>query len=994
MDNNLIKTFNEYYAKLNLEQKQAVDTIEGPVIVIAGAGTGKTQTIALRIAKILLETQVNPSNILCLTFTDSGVVAMRNRLISIIGATAYQIRLHTFHSFCNELVLGDPEVFGIHPASQPATTLEKTEIIRSCIDTLATSSKLKPWGEPYLYERDIFSQIQTLKREGVSANNFLELLTNHLTALEKLTSFYEYLKSIRATSKAEAGILEKWVEFSNIQSLLTNQIQRQFTLNQNGFFAKTADFKGALVEIFEDLQGQLPKLFELQKIYLNYQKKLIEISRYDYDDMILLVQKKFSENKNYLQTLQEQIQYILVDEYQDTNTAQNDIIYSLGGDVNKNIFAVGDDDQSIFRFQGASLENIYAFYKKYNPVVITLKHNYRSQPHVLTSAHSVINNNQNRIANLIESIDKTLTPSSGYDPSPINIIKCDTLEQEYFWISKKIRWLLQSKISPTEIAVLTRNNKQAEELSYFFKSENISFFLENGQDIFKSDYINQILHILITSCNPSDINTAKLYAILSTTKDIFEFTHEKIKSEQIKKIDKKLSWSQKDIASFHPHTAFLKILKRFNRFDTDYQRLAFLKTLSDEFLELSKTKTFSEILDIFSSQVKNNIGLNSSLPEEFKKDKVRIMTAHKSKGLEFQHVFIVGAQDKVWGNTRDLSKLRLPVGILPLTTGLNAGDQNEDDRRLFYVALTRAKHQIYISYVGTPSVFIAEIAPQVIENVVQDNTHLNALLAYFTPVSTISILPTYTDNLKNYLKNNYVLTATDINSYLHCPHCFYCEKILRLPTPRSKHVLYGTAIHNTLSQFYRQPGLTQSGLIEIFKSQLEAYKFPSQLDYQESLERGEAILNKFYYQLVSQHTQKVVVDYNFSKEHINFENIPITGKIDKISYIDNKIIITDFKTGNPDDYTKHLDYKRQLLFYYLLSTLSKRLNPKPTDIQIEYVEPSKKTDKFNVKIFEIKDDDLKYLQQEIKIIYDKIINLDFGYKGKDCKNTNKFHILK
>lgn len=988
--------FNQEYNKLNLQQKQAVDTIEGPVIVIAGAGTGKTQTISLRIAKILLETQINPSNILCLTFTESGVVAMKNRLLSIIGPTAYQVRIHTFHSFCNELVLSDPDKFGIHPASVPASSLEKSEIVRSAIDSLATSSPLKPWGETYYYERDIFSQIQTLKREGVDPDSFLNLLYDHQTSLKKLLPFYDYLKSIRATSKVEPEILNKWSSLSqNNSSIFATLLQRQFDLNQNGFFAKTSDFKTALVTIYEDLTSSLPKLFELHQIYVFYQAKLLELNRYDYDDMILLTQKRLSSDVYYRQTLQELTQYILVDEYQDTNNAQNNIIYSLAFGDQPNIFVVGDDDQSIFRFQGASLENIYAFYRKFSPAVITLKHNYRSQAHILTSADSLISKNQNRITNLIPNLDKSLVSASGYDPTPINIIKCDTLEQEYLWVSQSVRSLLSQKTLPSEIALLTRNNKQAAELSHFLQSQDINYFLENGQDILKDDYILQILHILLTVSSPTPVNISKLYAILAHIQDIFEYTHTKTKSKRLQRIDRKLTWSQKDIALYSPHTAFLKILRRFKKIDTDYKHLVFLKTLSDEFLELSSTRNFSQILDIFYSQIQKNIPLASSIPEEFKKDKVRVMTAHRSKGLEFEHVFILGVQDKTWGNTRDQNKLRLPPGILPLSSNsLNAGDQNEDERRLFYVALTRAKYQAYVSYTGIASVFVAEIAPEVTQNIVPTITHLTSLRSFFQPESTTTVDPNYRQNLADYLKNNYVLTATDINSYLRCPHCFYCEKILRLPTIKSKHVLYGTAIHNALSQYYKQDKISLDDLVSLYKNYLESYKFPNQLDYQESLEKGQKVLESYYPTLSSQIYDSVTVDYNFMRENLHLENVPITGNIDKITYIGKQTIITDFKTGNPDDYTRYPDYKRQLLFYYLLASLSKKFNPKPTNLQIEYTELSKKSGKYLIKEFDITDPELVALCQEIHFVYKKILDLDFGQIGASCKNLNGFHLIK
>lgn len=989
----LISNFQQEYQKLNLEQKQAVDTIEGPVIVIAGAGTGKTQTISLRIAKILLETQVNPENILALTYTESGVASMRQRLISLIGPTAFSLKLHTFHSFCNELVLIDPESFGLSPQSTSASDLERIDLIRQCIDLLPVNSRLKPWGDTYYYEKDIATAIQTLKREAFSPEKFQELIAAHQKSLDNLLPFYDYLKSLRASPKTETAFTNFWEKFSPPPSLLQSLLDQQFFLKQNGFFTTPGQFKSALTDIFEDLIAYLPKHRELQLIYTNYQKKMTEIFRYDYDDMISLVLNRLQNDNYYRQSLQEKYNYILVDEYQDTNSAQNEIIYKLCPKESPNIFVVGDDSQSIFRFQGAALENIYQFYKHFSPEVttITLKDNYRSQAHILAISQSLISKNTTRIENLIPTINKNLNAKSLFPKSPIKVVTIPSPVEEAYWIVEKIKNLLSTGVLPRDISIITRRNQDARDICQYLDNQNLPYFLESGQNILTDGYINSLFLVFKAILSPDKQNLTYLYALKAPTQDLFNFTHQGQESPALEKINKKIGFSQKDIARYHPHTAFLKILKRFHLFSQNYLNLVKLKTLSQEFQALSSNKSFSEIVNYLLILQQTGTELKSEVSEAFKSDKIRIMTAHKAKGQEFEHVFILSANDTIWGNTQDRNKIKLPPGILALgSNSLNAGDKNEDERRLFYVALTRAKKELFITSSATPSLFISEINPDLVEKINPEPQPLTALSQYFNFSIPSQLNQDFQTHLTRYLKENYLLTATDVNSYLRCPFCFYYEKIIKIPTQKSKHVLLGTAIHFALSRYYRNK-LDQAGLLQAFKSSLTPFKFPNNSEYEEALIKGEGILTDYFEKIKNQSFHRVQVEHNFRSENLTIQGVPVTGNIDKITYNADKITICDFKTGNPDDSSRRPDYERQLLFYYLLFQQSRRFLKKPNTLMIEYVEKSKYTHKFKDLIIPINSEKLEEVKTIIQSVYSDIISLKFQQLGSKCQDPHQFH---
>lgn len=1054
------------YQKLNTEQKLAVDTIEGPVMVIAGAGTGKTQTIALRIANILLKTQTPPQSILCLTFTETGTIAMRQRLLDIIGPVAYSIKIHTFHSFCNEVIKTNPESFIFAKDIDSLEELEKIEIVQNLIEKLKDGSVLKPWGDHFYYQRDIISGIQTLKRENITPNNLEKLISDQQEFLNKTVDIYSKLKSLKASKNLESEVLslvenlkEKSLEFASIFSLV-NYYQELF---KTGFYqvgvAKNpaVNFKNALIKFFENLAKDIPKQTELLGIYIDYQKELKKRGRYDFDDMILFVLNQFKDNKDLLATYQEKFQYILVDEYQDTNSAQNQIIHLLGSYFESpNLFVVGDDDQSIFRFQGAAIENIYDFYLQYKSHIklIVLKNNYRSHQLILDSSKSVIDNNKNRIANFIENLDKSLVSKNTFDPNPINLFSANSCLEENYFIANKIKSLLSSGIKAKEIAVLVRNNSDIVDLVETLNNMNIKYRLGFGENILEDIRIQQLIKLLKYVDNPSD-DTA-LFHILS-----FDFLQ--INSYDLLKL---LRFSYREHISLSELIAdkeklllikpglrkgtIIKLINFsvrmakavkwldnysldafYNKFIRKFGYLSHILSLNDFFivnhlnvfyselkrLSLTKNYTLSQFLFRLNLLIENKIPLSApELTSEYE-DAINIMTVHKSKGLEFEHVFLLKCIDKKWGNNAQYGGLRLPYGILKTELLRQAIDENEDERRLFYVALTRAKKQIYVTFScksdsgrdQIPSLFVSEIKPELIETICPDpNLEKQALLASMP----LDIKPFITDNqlekyLRWYLSHEYKFNVTHLNSYLRCPWCFYHKTILRIPAVKNKHSSLGTAIHNSLSFLFEKLKETKSliseeELLEAFNKYLYREHL-SHLEFSESLSRGQQILSGYYQNYKDTFNCDCLTDYDFSHDHVHLGDIPITGKIDKIEILDMNgngnpnVNVVDFKTGNPDTKSKELkedgEYFRQLVFYKILGDNNPNFKYNVVSGSIDFVQKSKLKNNYVKKEFKITDDQINSMKNLINEIYQKIINLEFNKIGEDCRDDQDLHSL-
>lgn len=379
------------------------------------------------------------------------------------------------------------------------------------------------------------------------------------------------------------------------------------------------------------------------------------------------------------------------------------------------------------------------------------------------------------------------------------------------------------------------------------------------------------------------------------------------------------------------------------------------------------------------------------------------MTAHRAKGLEFGHVFIIQVLDKKWGNNPDRSIIKLPPGIINTEISAELNDTNEEERRLFYVALTRAKSQIYLSFASKsnalrdqlPSIFLSEISPQLIEQITPSpSTQSQSLQTIFSATGPTSIksvsLKKY---LTEYFATEYVFNITHLNSYLHCPFCFYHTTILRLPQSKNKFSSFGTAIHAALSVAYQG----KNNIIDTFDRVLQNEQLPSN-DYHESLKKGHEVLTNYLNNYPIDTAVSRLTEHNFRSSHVHLDDIPITGKIDLINIIDNhKVEVVDFKTGNPDGKYKELsedgDYFRQLVFYKLLAGLDQSFKYDVIRGTIDFVEKSKQKGIFIRKEFDITKEHLQNLNSLIKEVYQKIISFEFNIIGEQCRDSNHLHHL-
>jgi DNA helicase-2/ATP-dependent DNA helicase PcrA len=945
-------TFQTLYKRLNKAQKQAVDTIDGPVMVIAGPGTGKTSILTLRIANIIQKTDTAPENILALTFTESGAYLMRKKLVEIIGTAAYKVAISTFHGFCNDVIKEYPEKFPRIIGSSAITEVDQIAIMEKIIESTKLEL-LKPYGDPLFYVRPVLGEIRKLKRENIDVKKF-------------------------------AKEIEKQ--------------QKDFNNEPEKVHAKGAH-KGKMKGEFVKLEEQIAKNKELLVLYEAYETALAKEKFYDFEDMIIEVISTLGKDSNLLLILQETFHYILADEHQDANNAQNAILELLSNfHENPNLFIVGDEKQAIFRFQGASLENFLYFKKLYpKAVLIHLEENYRSTQSILDASHSLIKNNSSKI----EHVRLAARAEDGIEPISIHeFVNADT---EHAFIADDIQKKIKKGVKPEEIAVLYRNNNDSFAIAYALEKLSVPFRVESDNDVLKDQEIRKLLHIFesvndlaheeklakVLFIDFLEVKPLQVYEALADVrkdkKRLFE-----VVTEKFPEISLKLS-SWASLAHNRPFIDVFEAVVRESGFlasalksETQFDRLATLEAFFAQVKELALARKEYYLKDfiVHLERVREH-GLLTRVHSGNVQEGVRLMTAHRSKGLEFQYVYIVGAFDGHWGNKISRTYFKIPVTSGSSSAGI------DDERRLFYVALTRARKEVVISYSREgregreqlPAQFIGEIDEKMKK--VHIHEERMAIQDHFAVARKIKI-----DN-KEYLQNLFLeqgLSVTALNNYLKCPWDYFFKNLIRIPQIQTKHQMYGTAIHLTLKTFfdkYRvEEDMSKADLLKLFEFNLRKLPFHPK-EYEDTLEKGRESLGTYFETYKGTWPRNLLTEFSIKGVHLETEvgTLLLKGNLDKIEFLDDRNVnVVDYKTGKPKSKVDE-NYHRQLVFYKLLLDLDDTKRYIMKSGELDFVEPDDKGRNRKIR-YEVKDEEVKDLVELVKKTSKEIYNLEFW--GKTC----------
>ncbi len=1030
-----MKNFNEIYHRLNPRQKEAVDQIEGPVMVVAGPGTGKTQILSARIAAILQKTDTDASNILCLTYTEAGATAMRRRLQSMIGPMAFEVKIHTFHSLGALVIKENESLFGMR-GLQVVSDLEKEQVIRKIIDNIAPSNALKKGiKSPYYNSYSIKKIFGLIKSENISVADFVK---NIDLFIKEMPEKEEY------------------------------QYKRKYKDKKPG------DPRTAIIEADSE---KLQKLKETFQLFETYEQALKQIGRYDFEDMLVWVLREFEKNEDLLLRYQEQFQYIMVDEFQDTNGTQLEILYKLCNYWdNPNIFVVGDDDQSIYKFQGANVGNIIAFDEKFSQYIHTtvLEQNYRSFQSILDAADALIQHNTERLVNQKQDIQKKLIASNpsymagGAKPTILEFAN-PTLEAVY--CGTQIQKLVEEGVSPSEIAVIYRNHAQSTEISRYLMSKNIPVYSVKSVNILQENmiqqlivllqyiraeakepfsgehYLFQIFHFECFGLRPLEI--AKLSFEISRSKKKWRnYLEEEINQtdsqntlfedrgflRNIKKVYHTLEHWIKE--SFNHTVAMLaeKIIAQSGLLAQSLSskeknwNLQVLKTFFDFIKEESDKNPLLSIGDFLSTynlMQELEIGIEVSRVYGTAKG-VQLVTAHSSKGLEYEHVFLIGCTSSIW-SSRDTS-LPFGMGLLYSSTNENISSEQES-RRLFYVAMTRAKESLQITWYNetngrthTPAKFVAELEESgkcsVLQPLIEEEMAADFLIAQFVEPENNFAAENELHWLNKFTEN-YSLSVTHLNQYLRCKLSFYYDKVLRVPTAKSHYMGFGSAMHQTLEEWFKAAKADANRefwplatLKEQFEKQMYFQRASfSESQYTQMMDYGKDLLDKYYARRIEYFTS--IPDFVTEEKFMAvYKEIPLNGMVDKIEFWDKKANLVDYKTGNAANGKKKLqrpteelapdlsfeekyggDYWRQIVFYHILTKAQRGLGWEMETGEVDFLEDEdSKSTHFRLSV---EQNDVQIVGQQIEESYKGIQEHDYfsGCREKDCHWCN-FHYTK
>lgn len=1074
--------YQKRYQSLNNAQKEAVDTIDGPVMVVAGPGTGKTELLSVRVANILRKTDTLPSSVLCLTFTDSASSNMRERLVGLIGAEAYNVAIHTFHSFGSEVMNRYSQYFYHGAHFKPADELSTYEILNELLQKLPHDNPIaSTMNGEFTHISDLRRVISDMKRSGLTPDELFKILDHneafcdwikpHLQPAFGPTISKKQLPAIRALLdsledyKDEPLALIGYVPLvSHIRSTLTTAVEDAEAQNSTkplSAWKKLMLYKDERAEQSLKDAKHSKKLRHATQLYYDYLVAMQEQELYDYDDMILRVVHAMEVFDELRYELQEQYQYILVDEFQDTNEAQMRMLWNLTNNPSQegrpNILVVGDDDQAIYRFQGADMSNVLDFTQRYRDVrVITLTDNYRSGAPILDMSRHVVKQIDERLETQLEGVEKTLIPHHK-SRHAIDFVRYHTQSEMRHQLSKQILTDYRKNPSKTR-AVIARKHHQLLSLVPHLEAIGVPLRYEYQENVLDSEPALQLelvgrIVLAIAGAEYEEANTMmpellahpawqvpardvwslginaqrngvywleEMLASDGRLQDIAEWliiTAQRSLAEPLESIiDTLFGVVESQASDSHHSDEFYSESSPTEDFSSPLRAYFFpsegletsptqyivwlhaLQRLRSQLRDYRSTPVLrlSDFISYISMHREAGIAITASTDIEHDDSAVTLLSAHKSKGLEFDHVYILDASEHVWGTTaRSKSQLITFPSNMPLSP---AGASQDERLRLLFVALTRARDNLTLITAterdnGKAILPIGAVIDHTspIDSPSDSHEAITALTNDWrkhvldVPIAT-------KDQLLRPLLARYKLSATHLNNYLNVasggPELFLLHNLLRFPQAMGPSAVYGSAIHTTLQRAHAHLSATSKRRpIEDVLHDFELIISEASLsvnDQQKFLDRGVKALTKFLESRYDTFAPSQIVERSFGGEQIMVGDARVTGAIDLIDIDDEEktIFITDYKTGKPSaswkgssvyEKIKLHHYQQQLMMYYLLVSRSGQFNGYTiTGARLAFVEPDSRGDTVSLD-YDYDIDELARFEELVQSVWQHIM---------------------
>jgi len=886
---------------LNQDQLQAIKYGAGPILIIAGAGTGKTTVITERIKYLIQEELAKPSEILALTFTDKAAREMEERVDQLVPYGYTQMWISTFHAFADQVLRQQASQIGLDPHYRLMTEAETIQLVKNNLFKFKLKY-FRPRGNPAKFLPGLINHFNRLRDEVVSPKQY-----------------------------------SAWVK------------------------KQPAEVK--------------PGYLELAQVYQQYQQLKAKDGLVDFADLVYYSLILFKTRKNILKQYQTKFKYILVDEFQDTNIGQNQLVTLLAG-KKPNLTCVCDDDQSIYKWRGAAVANVLEFRKTYPQAkLITLTKNYRSTQTILDRAYQLIQfNNPDRLE-VKEKIDKHLISQRQLKGQPIELICTDRVEAEAEQVVEKIKQLTQSEYQFKDMAILVRANNHAEAFIQALKRQGMPFqFLGPGQ-LFRQEEVKDLISYLYVLDDFE--NNLAFYRVL--TLDIWDLPARDIAGLR--------NWARKNNLSFFEaaeQVDQIKTVSQAGQTKLIHQHLKLLKTetagqILYRFLEASgwlaklidpqtakqdqriqnmakffdKLKNYeadhedSSVLAVVDwLKLKLELG-ESPLATDLdwtEVNAVNLLTVHSAKGLEFPVVFLVNLVAERFPTRNRAEQIPIPDELIKEV--LPEGDSHQqEERRLFYVGLTRARDQVFLTaskYYGEAK-RVKKLSP-FIQQTLPVDFKFSGQVSQSKPSDQLSFFdfktnPEVSSNSQTSISTplNY-LSYSQIEAFKNCPLQYYYRYVLRLPVPPSHQQSFGISLHETMRDLYQRSvdgqKTTKVQLLKILKQNWLSQGYSSKQHEQNALTQARKYLTEFYNQAFDFKLKPLALESSFKIKLAN--DLWVGGRIDRIDQLaDGSLEIIDYKTGSVMD-QKQANKSLQMTIYALAATNPGIYKQAPEQVKLSF----------------------------------------------------------
>lgn len=1042
VDNNFLET-------LNKEQRRAVEHIDGPLLVVAGPGTGKTQLLSSRVANILQATDTTASSILCLTFTNKAAINMRERIVKITDGKARDVSVKTFHSFASEVMNMYPDYFWNGARLSTAPDAVQLEIIQTVLSELPLDNPLAlRFAGKFTVTGDVMRSLKLAKEAGLTPDKLRLLIQSNRVYIDTIEAEFSEILSERLSLKNLDQLLDKvqslpqqstdesTAPLISLSTTISESLRNAIELDKSlGKTTNTGAWKRRWIQTVDGERGMFTERsrndwwLALAGVYTSYRSVLHERGYYDYSDMLVEVITQLEKHPQVRADLQERFLYVMIDEFQDTNAAQMRLAHLVAdhhtAEGKPNLMAVGDDDQSIFKFNGAELSNMLSFRRTYPSCqTIVLTDNYRSTQDILNVSEKVIEQAEDRLVHRDITIKKRLIAQANVPSGTIDHIIYNSREEQ---LSATARIIAKNYTADESVAMIARGHESLRNFASLLLTLGVPVHYEQQRNILEHSLVQQVclLAQTVEAISNGDLEYVNASLARSLQHPMWQIApktlwqlalHNRREPDWLESLSEHKDPKLQKIAALlfdlsqacagEPLPVCIELLLGLRpvgdnispvrehfipaeRRSSDYlhgiSAIQALRNLASEY-SAKQSADLEDFVSFIRLEIENGAVINDESPFVSGEHAVSLLSVHKAKGLEFDSVYVIDAVENNWQPRKGGRK---PPANLPLQP---VGDDMDDYARLMFVAVTRAKSSLHITSYNKDAygneVIVSPLVSRAIEPT-QPKTRVEPVVVLEEAIAWPRLVATDERELLKARLSTYSLSVTHLLNFLDVtkggPQHFLESNILRLPAAKTTSLAHGTATHAALETAQKLVNADEYSIGKVqaaYKAALLREHLPAS-ETARYLKHGEQLLKKLLDGGLLQLQKGSAPEQNITDVLIG--NARLSGKLDRVDKTGDGFLVSDYKTGPPltnfatKDATQAIKawkQRTQLIYYALLLQNSPRFNlaGKSVTGQMIYLDASNAKDMY--RTYAPTAEEVQRLAALTQAIWGKIMAMD------------------